>query len=68
MAEVLRRCESQPKADIVQSLREARDQFEAEFIRTTLRSHDWNIQTTAEVLGIDRTHLWKKMRRFWIER
>ncbi|MBN1559526.1 hypothetical protein JW998_04710 [candidate division KSB1 bacterium] len=36
-------------------------------MRTTLLAHDRNIQAIAEVLGIDRTHLWKKMKRFGIK-
>jgi two-component system nitrogen regulation response regulator NtrX len=68
VSDALKKAESTPEQADVQTLRQARDVFEAEFIRTTLLSQEWNIQSTADVLGIDRTHLWKKMKRFGIEK
>lgn len=63
------------KKNIVQSdptisrtLTEAREQFERDFILKTLVSADWKILDTAATLGIDRSHLWKKMKRYGIER
>lgn len=50
------------------SLKAARDQFEKNFIQHILISNEWNIQSTSNALGIDRTHLWKKMKRYEIER
>ena len=50
------------------SLREFRDRNEIEYIRTTLRECDWNISRAAAQLGIERTHLHKKMRAFGIKR
>ncbi len=50
-----------------QSLKDARTQFEREFIIATLDSHEWRIRDTAESLGIDRSHLWKKMRLLGID-
>lgn len=47
-------------------LRDAREQFERDFILAALNAHDWYIQETADALGIDRTSLWKKMRQFGI--
>jgi DNA-binding NtrC family response regulator len=49
-------------------LRAARDQFEAAFIRHTLRAHEGAVQETADALGISRSHLWKKMQKYDIER
>jgi len=50
------------------TLREAREEFERDFILKTLVSHDWKMQETAAALGIERSHLWKKMKRYGIER
>jgi len=47
-------------------LREAREQFERDLILAALNAHDWYIQETADALGIDRTSLWKKMRKHGI--
>jgi two-component system nitrogen regulation response regulator NtrX len=44
-----------------QTLYRARDQFEKEFIQQILLEHGGKIQETAEALGIQRSHLWKKM-------
>jgi two-component system nitrogen regulation response regulator NtrX len=44
------------------SLREARDEFEREFIRTSLARNDWDKTRTAEQLGIERTHLHRKLK------
>jgi two-component system nitrogen regulation response regulator NtrX len=49
------------------NLREARSQFDRDFIVASLIAHGWRIQETAEALGINRSHLWKKMRRLRIE-
>jgi DNA-binding NtrC family response regulator len=50
------------------TLRAFRDRAEAEFIRATLRSCEWNISRAAVALGLERTHLHKKMRAFGIRR
>ena len=50
------------------TLCEAREQFERDFILKTLISNDWRILETAAILGIDRSHLWKKMSKYRIER
>ncbi|GIW91612.1 MAG: sigma-54-dependent Fis family transcriptional regulator [Pirellulaceae bacterium] len=46
------------------NLREAREAFEREHIRRMLLAYDGRINETAEALGIDRSHLWKKMKRY----
>lgn len=48
-------------------LREARDRFEAAYIRQALATHDGAIQATADALGIDRSSLWRKMEKYGIE-
>ena len=48
-------------------LRTAREQFESSFIQRTLQANDGVIKHTAEALGIDRSHLWKKMKQYDIE-
>lgn len=49
------------------NLRDARQEFEKDFILKTLREQDWNISKTAQILGIERSYLHKKMKSFGIE-
>jgi two-component system nitrogen regulation response regulator NtrX len=44
------------------TLKEARDHFERAYILAELRAHDWNMTRTAERLGIERSHLYRKVR------
>ena len=48
-------------------LRAAREAFERDFISASLTAHEWRIRETADALGINRSHLWKKMRRLGID-
>jgi two-component system, NtrC family, nitrogen regulation response regulator NtrX len=48
------------------SLRVARDNFERAYILAELRAHDWNMTRTAERLGIERSHLYRKIRAYGI--
>ena len=48
-------------------LREARAAFERDFIRKALAAHGGRITATAKTLGINRSHLWKKMRALEID-
>jgi two-component system nitrogen regulation response regulator NtrX len=48
------------------TLKEARDNFERAFILAELRAHDWNMTRTAERLGIERSHLYRKVRAYRI--
>ncbi|MFQ6039642.1 MAG: sigma-54-dependent transcriptional regulator [Candidatus Poribacteria bacterium] len=50
------------------SLRDARRQFESDFIRQYLENNNWNIAKTARQLGIERTNLYRKMRQYDISR
>ena len=49
------------------TLRAAMEGPEKRIIETALRQHNWNRQVTAEVLGINRTTLYKKMKNFGLE-
>src|SRR3989441_412857 len=48
------------------SLREARDNFERAYILAELRANDWNMTRTAERLGIERSHLYRKIKAYGI--
>ncbi|RPJ64630.1 MAG: sigma-54-dependent Fis family transcriptional regulator, partial [Acidobacteria bacterium] len=45
-----------------QSLHDARTRFEREFILKTLAAQQGNISRTAELLGVERSNLYRKMR------
>ena len=49
------------------NLRDARQEFEKEFILKTLKENDWNISKTAQALGIERSHLHRKIKSYGIE-
>jgi DNA-binding NtrC family response regulator len=49
-------------------LREFRDHMEREYIRIKLEENGWNISRTANLLGIERTNLHKKMRSLGLAR
>ena len=48
------------------SLHEARELFEREYILRALAAQQGNISRTAEVLGVERSNLYRKMRAFGI--
>jgi len=50
-----------------ESLKEARSDFERAFILRKLRENDWNISKTAEVIGLERSNLHRKIKAFGIE-
>ena len=49
------------------SLREAREHFEREYILRRLGENHWNITRTAERLGIERSNLHRKLKAYGIE-
>ena len=49
-------------------LKQALEQPERRILEAALRANDWNRQLTAEQLGINRTTLYKKMKRYGLER
>jgi len=44
------------------TLKDARDAFEKEFIARKLKENSWNVSKTAEVLGIERSNLHRKIK------
>jgi two-component system nitrogen regulation response regulator NtrX len=48
------------------TLREARDGFERAYILAELRANDWNVTRASERLGIERSHLYRKLRAYGI--
>ena len=46
------------------SLRDARESFERAYILAELRANDWNVTRTAERLGIERSHLYRKLKAY----
>jgi len=50
------------------TLREAKRQFEREYIASVLRQHGWRMGEAARALGIQRTNLYRKARQLDIPR
>lgn len=48
------------------SLKEARRQFEREYIASVLRDHEWHMPEAARALGIERANLYRKARQLGI--
>jgi two-component system nitrogen regulation response regulator NtrX len=48
------------------TLKEARETFERAYILGELRAHEWNMTRTAEKLGIERSHLYRKLKMYGI--
>ncbi|MBI5233142.1 MAG: sigma-54-dependent Fis family transcriptional regulator [Deltaproteobacteria bacterium] len=59
--------ESQVPAFDKGTLKEARSDFEKEFILRKLEENGWNIAKTAESIGIERSHLYRKIKGYGIE-
>ena len=55
-----------PGGVAAKTLHEARDRFESEYIRRALAAQHGNISRTADLLGIERSNLYRKMRGFGI--
>jgi two-component system response regulator HydG len=54
--------------DLTASLREARRQFEREYIAAVLERHRWSMSEAARTLGIERANLYRKARQLGITR
>ena len=52
----------QPAATLFNTLYEARSAYEREFILRKLQEHRWNMTQTAGALGLERSHLYRKMK------
>jgi two-component system nitrogen regulation response regulator NtrX len=48
------------------NLREARRQFERDYIASVLRDHEWHMPDAARALGIERANLYRKARQLGI--
>ncbi len=53
--------------DVYDSLREARNAFEREYIAVRLRGNNWNVSKTADDLKIERSHLHRKIKLLKVE-
>jgi two-component system, NtrC family, nitrogen regulation response regulator NtrX len=47
-------------------LKDAREAFERAYILSELREHEWNMTRTADKLGIERSHLYRKLKAYGI--
>ena len=59
---VLAIAEADPAGATLASLHDARARFERDYILRTLAAHEGNISRTAEILGVERSNLYRKMR------
>ena len=50
--------------DDFELLREARESFERQFILKKLEENGWNITRTADVLGLERSNLHRKLKAY----
>lgn len=49
------------------TFREAKEEFEKEFLLQKLEEHDWNVSRTAEAIELERSNLHRKIKSFGIE-
>jgi len=56
-----------PSGEPARNLKDARSEFEREFILRALNENQWNVSKTAQALGIERSYLHRKMKAFEIE-
>jgi two-component system nitrogen regulation response regulator NtrX len=61
------RSESELNSAAGKNLRDARTEFEKDFIVKTLEQNEWNISKTAQALGIERSHLHRKIKSYGID-
>ena len=66
IGDATRRSDGQPDDEPLLPLHEARDRFEREYILRALARQHGNMSRTAEVLGVERSNLYRKMRAFGI--
>jgi len=50
------------------SLRDARGEFEKQYIREALHKNDWNVEKCSAVLGITSRQLWNKISQYGLQR
>jgi two-component system nitrogen regulation response regulator NtrX len=49
------------------SFKEAKAQFERDYLQKKLAEHSWNISQTAESIGMERSHLHRKLKAYGLE-
>lgn len=54
--------------DVSNSFQEFKEKAERAFIKKQLEINDWNISKTSDILGIQRSHLYSKMKKYEIEK
>lgn len=54
--------------DLSNSFQEFKEKAEKQFIERQLKANTWNISKTAEILDIQRSHLYSKMKKYNIEK
>jgi len=52
----------------IDSFQDFKDQMEKIFIMKKLKQYNWNISKTAEAIGIQRSHLYNKLKKYGIEK
>ncbi|MFN4111478.1 MAG: helix-turn-helix domain-containing protein, partial [Ignavibacteria bacterium] len=52
----------------IDSFQDFKDQMEKIFILKKLKQYNWNISKTAEAIGIQRSHLYNKLKKYGIEK
>jgi two-component system nitrogen regulation response regulator NtrX len=60
-------CPTLEGALALSTLREAREEFEREFIVQKLEENDWNISRTAEIIELERSNLHRKIKSYGID-
>ncbi len=58
---------SEPQGLLKKSLKDAKKEFEKEFIARKLDEFQWNVSRTANAIGIERSHLYRKIKSYGIE-
>jgi len=54
--------------DNTESFHEYKEEAEKLFLLKKLEKYDWNISSTADAIGIQRSHIYTKMKKYGIER
>ena len=67
LAAVVAAATAVPGVSFDQPLREARDAFERSYLEYQLEKHGGNVSQMAEEAGMERTHLYRKLRSLGIE-
>lgn len=60
-------CPKLESAFSMSALRDAREEFEREFIIHKLEANDWNISRTAEIIDLERSNLHRKIKSYGID-